>query len=52
MKKYSWMLILAFTASLPAAETPKTNSAATGTNEPPAAKVEAGRFPTPRTSRS
>ena len=45
MKKYHWILLIAFTASLPAAEAPKTNSAATGTNEPPAAKVEAGKIP-------
>ena len=45
MKKYSWMLLLAFAAGLPAAEAPKTNSPAAGTNEAPAAKIEAGTIP-------
>jgi len=48
MKKYSWILLLPFAAGLPAADAPKTNSTnspAAGTNEPPAAKVEAGTIP-------
>ena len=45
MKKYSWVLLLAFAAGLPAADAPKTNSPAAGTNESPAAKVEAGAIP-------
>jgi carboxypeptidase C (cathepsin A) len=55
MKKYSWILLIAFAAGLRAAEVPKTNSpaadsprqseATAGTNEPPAAKVEVGTIP-------
>ena len=54
MKKYNWILLLAFAAGLRAAEAPKTNSpaglprqseATAGTNEPPAAKVEAATIP-------
>ena len=45
MKKYNWILLLAFAAGLHAAEAPKTNSPAARTNEPSAAKVEAGTIP-------
>src|ERR1017187_6917567 len=57
MKKYSWILFLAFAAGLQAADAPKINStnlpagsprqseATAGTNEPPAAKVEAATIP-------
>jgi carboxypeptidase C (cathepsin A) len=57
MKKYSWILLMAFAAGLRAADAPKTNSpnssagsprqseATAGTNAPPAAKVEAGTIP-------
>ena len=48
MKNYNWILLMAFTAGLRAAEAPKvnsTNSPAAGTNEPPAAKAEAGKIP-------
>lgn len=55
MKKYSWMLLLAFAAGLRAADAPKTNSptagsprqseVTAGTNEPPAAKVETVTIP-------
>jgi carboxypeptidase C (cathepsin A) len=57
MKKYNWILFLAFAAGLQAADAPKTNStnssagsprqreATAGTNEPPAAKVEAATIP-------
>ncbi len=48
MKKCNWILLIAFAAGLQAAEAPKTNSTnspAAGTNEPPAAKVEAGTIP-------
>ena len=48
MKNYNWILLMAFTAGLRAAEAPKvnsTNSPAAGTNEPPAAKVEAATIP-------
>jgi carboxypeptidase C (cathepsin A) len=45
MKKYCWILLMAFAADLGAADAPKTNAPAAGTNEPPAAKVEAGTIP-------
>ncbi|MGP8220289.1 MAG: S10 family peptidase [Limisphaerales bacterium] len=58
MKKYSWILLLAFAAGLRAAEAPKINptnspaagsprqsEATAGTNGPPAAKVEAATIP-------
>ena len=45
MKNHSWILLIAFVAGLQAADTSKTNSPAAGTNEPPAAKVEAGTIP-------
>ncbi len=45
MKNHSWVLLIAFVAGLHAADTAKTNSPAAGTNEPPAAKVEAGTIP-------
>src|ERR1035441_3714497 len=57
MKKYNWILLMAFAAGLRAADAPNTNSpnssagsprqseATAGTNEPPAAKVEAGTIP-------
>jgi carboxypeptidase C (cathepsin A) len=48
MKKYCWILLIAFAAGLRAADAPKinsTNSPAAGTNEPPAAKAEAGKIP-------
>jgi carboxypeptidase C (cathepsin A) len=58
MKKYSWILLLAFAAGLRAADAPKTNSpnspadgsprqseATAGINAPPAAKVEAATIP-------
>jgi carboxypeptidase C (cathepsin A) len=57
MKKYCWILLMAFAAGLRAADAPKTNAinlhagsprqseATAGTNEPPAAKVEAGTIP-------
>jgi carboxypeptidase C (cathepsin A) len=48
MKKYCWVLLIAFAAGLRAADAPKINSSnspAAGTNEPPAAKVEAGKIP-------
>ena len=48
MKKYSWILFLAFAAGLHAADVTKTNSTnspAAGTNEPPTAKVEAATIP-------
>jgi carboxypeptidase C (cathepsin A) len=57
MKKYNWLLLIAFAAGLHAADAPKINStnspagsprqseATAGTNEPPAAKVEAGKIP-------
>ncbi len=45
MKKHNWILLLAFAAGLRAADAPKTNSPAGGTNEPPAAKVEAATIP-------
>jgi carboxypeptidase C (cathepsin A) len=68
MKKYCWILLIAFAAGLRAADAPKINStnspaagsprqsnssrrsaaeteATAGTNEPPAAKAEAGKIP-------
>ncbi|MGA2786278.1 MAG: hypothetical protein ABSF60_02010, partial [Verrucomicrobiota bacterium] len=57
MKKYTWILLLALAAGLRAADAPKTNApnllagsprqseATAGTNEPPAAKVEAATIP-------
>ena len=45
MKKHNWILLMAFATSLRAAEAPQTNSPAAGTNEPPAAKVEAATIP-------
>ena len=57
MKKYNWLLLIAFAAGLHAADAPKINStnspagsprqseATAGTNEPPAAKVEAATIP-------
>ncbi|MGO8837724.1 MAG: S10 family peptidase [Limisphaerales bacterium] len=45
MKTYSWILLLALAAGRCAAEAPKTNAPAAGTNEPPAAKAEAGTIP-------
>jgi len=48
MKKYWWILLIAFAAGLRAADAPKinsTNAPAAGTNEPPAAKAEAGKIP-------
>jgi carboxypeptidase C (cathepsin A) len=47
MKKYCWILLLSFTAGLRAADAPQVNStnAPAGTNEPPAAKAEAGKIP-------
>ncbi len=45
MKKHSWILFLVLAAGLRAADAPKTNSPAAGTNEPPATKVEAGTIP-------
>ena len=45
MKKLNWILLMAFAAGRRAAEAPQTNSPAAGTNEPPAAKVEAATIP-------
>src|SRR5208283_3393784 len=45
MKTYSWILLLALAAGRSAAEAPKTNAPAAGTNEPLAAKAEAGTIP-------
>jgi carboxypeptidase C (cathepsin A) len=45
MKKHLWILSVAFVIGLCAAETPKTNSPAAGTNTPPAAKAGAGTIP-------
>ena len=57
MKKYNWLLLIAFAAGLRAADAPKINStnspagsprqseATAGTNAPPAAKVEAATIP-------
>jgi carboxypeptidase C (cathepsin A) len=48
MKKTVWISLMALAVVVRAAEAPKTNSTnspAAGTNEPPAAKVEAGTIP-------
>ena len=45
MKKQLWILLVIGVAGLRAAEMSKTNAPAGGTNEPPAAKVEAGIIP-------
>jgi len=45
MKRSCWIPILALAGSLMAAETSKTNSPASGTNESAAAKTEAGTIP-------
>jgi carboxypeptidase C (cathepsin A) len=45
MKMSVWILLMASAVGLRAAEAPKTNSPAAGTNEPPAAKAEAGKIP-------
>jgi carboxypeptidase C (cathepsin A) len=48
MKKYCWILLVACAAGLRAADAPKinsTNAPVAGTNEPPAAKAEAGKIP-------
>jgi carboxypeptidase C (cathepsin A) len=45
MNKRLWILPVIFAAGLHAAETPKTNAPATGTNAPAAAKAEAGTIP-------
>jgi carboxypeptidase C (cathepsin A) len=58
MKKYCWILLIAFAAGLRAADAPQVNSTnapaagsprqsevTAGTNEPPAAKAEAGKIP-------
>jgi len=45
MKTYCWILFIALAAGLSAAGSSPTNSPAAGTNEPPAAKTEAGTIP-------
>ena len=45
MKRSCWIPILALAGSLMAAETSKTNSPASGTNESAGAKTEAGTIP-------
>jgi carboxypeptidase C (cathepsin A) len=45
MKMTGWILLMASAICLRAAEAPKTNAPAAGTNEPPAAKMEAGTIP-------
>ncbi len=45
MKKNLWTLLAVCVTGLCAAETSKTNAPAAGTNEPPAAKIEAGTIP-------
>lgn len=45
MKKNLWTLLAVCVTGLCAAETSKTNAPAGGTNEPPAAKIEAGTIP-------
>ncbi len=45
MKKNLWTLLTVCVTGLCAAETYKTNAPAAGTNEPPAAKIEAGTIP-------
>jgi carboxypeptidase C (cathepsin A) len=45
MKRHAWIVLFAFAAGLFAAEAPKTNSPAAGTNESPATKAEVGTIP-------
>jgi len=45
MKIYCWILLIALAAGLSAAGSAPTNSPAAGTNEPAAAKAEAGTIP-------
>ena len=45
MKKTFWISLMALAVVVRAAEAPQTNSPAAGTNEPPAAKVEAATIP-------